>query len=179
MFRDFQPSIAAVIALFAAGLAYKAAMARVYYDRRTADFNRLNDRLALHLRLQAYLERVGETAEALAIHMAFGNLTTTQFASDMKIWPPNLPEIDEAWSKLDAIPREAVRHLAQIRDAHDDLSKFGDEPPDDRFDADRPKLVSELCLKVAKAIDFIRPLVVKEIAAIEGERTAHLSSSGR
>ena len=50
--KDFQPLLAAAAALFAAGLAFRASMAKVWFDADEATKKRKAERLAVYLRLQ-------------------------------------------------------------------------------------------------------------------------------
>jgi hypothetical protein len=49
--RDFQPTMAALVALSAAALAYFAAMAKVTLDREITERQRAKERIGLYLRL--------------------------------------------------------------------------------------------------------------------------------
>jgi len=56
--KDFQPMIAALVALAAASLAYRGAMAKVELDREMAARQRAKDRLGLLLRFTSQLRRM-------------------------------------------------------------------------------------------------------------------------
>ncbi len=62
--KDFQPLMAAMIALAAGTLAYWGAMAKVNLDRAEFDRRRKSEQLGLLLRLRAAVDRVSEEAGA-------------------------------------------------------------------------------------------------------------------
>jgi len=73
MLKDFQPTLAAVIALTAAALAYRAAMAKVAFDRGVREQDRTDRKLGLFLRLRRRVEMLRaqlERIHAVAKHAA-------------------------------------------------------------------------------------------------------------
>ncbi|SRR5229473_2932504 len=56
--KDFQPALAAAIALAAATLAYRGAMAKVEFDRRSSERERIRHKLGLYMRLRYRASRV-------------------------------------------------------------------------------------------------------------------------
>jgi hypothetical protein len=172
--KDFQPAMAALIALGAAVLAYFAAMARINYDRRTAKFERINYRLGLYLRLRLRTLHLRDTASVLGKYVSLAKLTPEQFASDMRAWPQTAPDLDEAWSHLEVFPKDAIGPLGELRDDHERLSTFANKPPDNRFNERRPGFVSEICERITKNADQLLKQLEAKIIATEQERDAFL-----
>ena len=99
--KDFQLIIPASVALIAAGLAYGAAMARIWEDRREATFRRNNEKLGLFLRLAASLKHTSKDADYLVASIDVDDLpegrrSLTIPMEGLDVYDP--PELTEAWS---------------------------------------------------------------------------------
>ena len=165
--KDFQPAFAALVALGAAYLAYRAAMTRVRYDANVATVTNIKFRAGLCMRLVHRTSRLAVTASALQAWMTVANLTTDEFAEDIKIWPAAVPELDEAWSNVELLPKGVVTALEGVRNAHYQLAQFLKAGPDVRFDAARPKTVSKLCAKLLEYTTDLQRTLDLEIITID------------
>jgi hypothetical protein len=111
--KDFQPLMAAMIALAAGTLAYWGAMAKVNLDRAELDRRRISEQLGLLLRLRAAVERVSEEAGAKVKLLTFqpsSDATRTSITiipEQLRIAVPD--ELTEAWTRLDLFPEASIR----------------------------------------------------------------------
>jgi len=105
--KEWQPIMAAVIALGAATLAYFGAMAKVKQDREFVDWAEDRRKLGLCLQLQLAAENLAEITDEM--------LRDFEKSSPFNLSVSEPPEILKAWDNLDALPNEAVRPLNMIR----------------------------------------------------------------
>jgi hypothetical protein len=92
--QPWQPLIAALVALFAAGLAYQGAIAKVDFDRETAIADRSRKQLRILIRLEA------------ALRHTVGVMGTQKVEDDddvllLKMNVTRPAEISEAWENID------------------------------------------------------------------------------
>jgi hypothetical protein len=113
--RDWQILIAATIAFAAAGIAYKAAMAKVRLDREIADREVLRKKLSLYLKLEFALEQLAIQAGTVEIFTRWKLVSGEQTVSleQMQIAEPG--EITEAWNYLDVFPMKTIQEMRIIR----------------------------------------------------------------
>lgn len=112
--KDWQPLMASFVALGAATLAYRAAMAKVDFDRDAAQ--RADKRAALRLCLRLeYTVKVIKHEAALLIRRVPADVSKgiKVKISDLTVGPPNA--LDEAWASLETFPRSMSRNLARLR----------------------------------------------------------------
>jgi hypothetical protein len=117
--KDFQPLMAAMIALAAGTLAYRGAMAKVNLDRVEFDRRRVSEQLGLFLRLRAAAERVSEEARAKVKMLTFRpsadamRTSITIIAEQLQVTIPD--ELTEAWTRLDLFPEASIRQIEALR----------------------------------------------------------------
>jgi tetratricopeptide (TPR) repeat protein len=120
--RDFQTTIAAFVAVGAATLAYRAAMAKVALDREIHNRQQTYLRLGLYRRLTSQLDRLlSEIDNALGflnVELATAakqNSKTVKWENWLLIIEGKYEEIEEAWQKIELLLSEAFEHLDTIR----------------------------------------------------------------
>jgi hypothetical protein len=106
--KDFQPSLAALVALAAAIFAYRGAIAKVDYDRSVRNSDRVAAKLAVMLRLRSVARRPSNELPILAK----GEIELDGILSNM---PIEIPEFDEAWQNLVTLPADCMEHLDKAR----------------------------------------------------------------
>lgn len=115
--KDWQPLMAAIIALGAAALAYRAAIAKVDFDRETAERDRISRKLGVFSRLLLALK-------VLDIEAKHAARTIDEFilsdSSDKKITHFELQlteiiELTETWEKIDMFPEAAINGIYTVR----------------------------------------------------------------
>lgn len=112
--KDWQPLMAALIALGAASMAYLAAMAKVKLDREMSERAVLRHKLALYLKIEFTLQVLGAEARRIEQKTKWTLLSTkTVSCADISIVEP--PEIAEAWNYLDVFPMQTVQALRIVR----------------------------------------------------------------
>jgi hypothetical protein len=116
--KDWQPLMAALVALGAGSLAYRGAMAKVNLDREESERKRTSERLGLFLRLRASLERVSFDAEKkvrLIEHDIPGKYvsTLTITADQLAVYTPL--ELTDAWNRIDVIPSRIIENIETLR----------------------------------------------------------------
>jgi hypothetical protein len=134
--KDWQPLMAALIALAGGSLAYRGAMAKIYEDREREKRDIQRRRMGLCLRLRFAAEGirkeadgiVGAFAAARDMNMGTGRYDY-RFKSD-RLRFKNRQEFEEAWSNLELLPMsvsvsvETVRHYSERIDNY--LNDFED-----------------------------------------------------
>ncbi|MGL9618303.1 hypothetical protein QRQ56_09900 [Bradyrhizobium sp. U531] len=115
--KDWQPLIASFVALGAASLAYKAAMAKVEFDREIAGRTDRRKLLGLCLRLEYALRVLKHEADTVQKYIPEGYVFTDMEIDrkDLTLGPPRA--LDEAWDNLDAFRRVVSQELAIVRGA--------------------------------------------------------------
>lgn len=116
--KDFQPLIAAMVALSAAIIAFRAAMAKVNLDRENAERDRTTRKLGLFLRLRATINRL--RSDAIVAKENIRGLLDDELAP-RKAFPwsflslSDRTELDEAWEKLDLLPSATIQAFNDFR----------------------------------------------------------------
>ncbi len=116
--KEWQTFIAAMVALGAASLAYRGAMAKVTLEREVIARDARRRLLSLALRLELTLLQL--KAEAAQIVAPFdGPLLQKHSAVPDQLHTGFPPELNEAWEHLDLFPQELVLLIASLRrDVH-------------------------------------------------------------
>ena len=107
--KDFQPALAALVALAAAALAYQSAMAKVEHDRAVRIEDQLRTKLAVQLQLDSAAQRLGAEIQALL------NIADASDALLAARWPKRTPELDAAWANPTALPAMALAQFEAVR----------------------------------------------------------------
>jgi hypothetical protein len=104
--KDFQPLIAALVALTAATLAYRGAMAKVGLDREANERDRYARRVGLYLRLRSQLKRLQSEAKRIL------RLSDVKGASE---FPTSFSEVENAWLNLELLPDATFDLMEELR----------------------------------------------------------------
>ena len=145
--KEWQTLLAAIIApsiaLYAATLAYRGAMAKVEFDRELARHELIAKKLGLLLRLRHAVDQLAIDIDVL-MHMwptqaeraswldpNSQERGRTIHAASLKV--STLPaEIVEAWEKLELLPAEAIFPLLTIKKAVPDIRSLHDSFAEDK-----------------------------------------------
>lgn len=115
--QKWQTLLAALVALFAARRAYAAAMAKVDFDRETAEQALISKKLALFLRLHSAIEiyalQLQHVLERLPEEGDAEGRGTVLEQADVPVLA--FPEVDEAWESLDLFPSATFIPLKMLR----------------------------------------------------------------
>lgn len=122
--KDWQTSLAAMVALAAATMAYRGAMAKVDHDRERAQVADDRERLSLFLKLEIAIGLLGSEVKRQRTwtEVPFRDYSRDPFgpppqrtieAKDFQFETP--PEFDEAWNKLDLFDDMTITAMANIR----------------------------------------------------------------
>jgi hypothetical protein len=127
--KDFQPIIAALVALLAASLAYRGAMAKVKFDERLQE----GKRLGLYLRLRSQLAALSFTISSVMENhdeIPKGRpMERRRGAVDIDVH--RFDEVEDAWKQIDQFPSECVIPLDQVRWRLKELADLAkEESPD-------------------------------------------------
>jgi hypothetical protein len=107
--KDFQPALAAAIALAAATLAYKSAMTKVYQDRKFRREDDLRAKLAVHLKVDAAALRINREMSHLLNHPGPTDaLVRISLRADY-------PDLEDAWKSLVLLSPQAMVPLEALR----------------------------------------------------------------
>jgi len=162
--KDFQPTLAALVALTAAAFAYRSAMAKVNYDREVRNEDRMNTKAALLLQLRA------ASAYWLS-HFATKTSADLAFELFAPLIPKSIPEFDDAWRQLPSLPRSSMPYIdsvrACLRNCHEALSM---PPPSEvqRQRGERDYRVTIMrcnCGNIAECCEKLRDILDGELEA--------------
>jgi hypothetical protein len=127
--KDWQPLMAAVIALGGGAMAYWGAMAKVNADadRERSELNR--KKIGLYLRLLYPIEKMNVRAEDVRKVLSGSRMAPRKFPpSTIRILIPD--EVDEAWKILELFPVEVAVALDVIRTELPNAKRLLDTFPD-------------------------------------------------
>jgi hypothetical protein len=110
--ENWQPLMAALIALFAGSMAYRAAMAKVDFDRGEALQAEIRRRRRLAMHLNVAMVQLIDDASALP-KKVFGGIGDPPPIEQLKIDAPQ--ELKEAWDNLEAFGEKVATDIASLR----------------------------------------------------------------
>jgi hypothetical protein len=120
--RDFQPTMAALVALGAATLAYFAAMAKVTLDRKIAARQRAKERIGLYLRLISQLRRLQQDSYFIGDYLGERVMRANKDNTSRVEWSPEIlalsddfDEVEKAWQNIELLPAEVFDDLDYLR----------------------------------------------------------------
>jgi hypothetical protein len=121
--KDFQPTIAALVALGAAIAAYSGAMARAKFDREIDRRQRAKEKIGLYLRLISQLNRLQHdaffTSQFLDESIQRGKKDTkewkVEWTADVLTLSGDFNEVEEAWQNIELLPVDAFEKLDRVR----------------------------------------------------------------
>ncbi|MGX9431597.1 MULTISPECIES: hypothetical protein [Bradyrhizobium] len=132
--RDWQPLMAAFVALAAASLAYHAAMAKLDHDREVLAEERRRKALAVCLRLRFGAGAQKHDIDNLAFRIRPLNHATFQrdIAADTLI-VRSQPAIEEAWENVDLFPADLALALHNMQLGRSNYELFKERYADQRW----------------------------------------------
>lgn len=113
--KDWQPLMAAIIALGAGTLAYLGAMAKVDFDREKEQRDTERKKLGLYLRLRHAAENLHREADNVVQRLGFNMNRYVHKVSTPQIQMTERAELDEAWNNLEMFPATLSFELDLIR----------------------------------------------------------------
>jgi hypothetical protein len=163
--KDFQPSLATLVALAAAIFAYRGAIAKVDYDRSVRNSDRSAAKLAVMLRLRSVARRLSRELPILA-----GEIELDGILSNM---PIEIPEFDEAWQSPVTLPADCMEHLDkaryQLNAAKRLIAGFNTQPT--------PEGVSAETLEKVERLKFTMKRLLQTVATNFGKACGELETS--
>lgn len=167
--KDFQPTLAAVIALAAATIAYRGVLARISYEKAIAETARNSARLSLCTRLKLRTIPMAMQAKFLSewLDREKTKISISDLAEQMQIWPPTPAEFEEAWQHLDALPVAAIDALNALRDEQSRMAYVLASSPEEKENWFKLHLraLSSVARQVAIQADTLVSALETEIAA--------------
>jgi hypothetical protein len=110
--EDWQPLMAALIAPFAGSMAYRAAMAKVDFDREEARQTEIRRRLRLAIHLDVAMVQLIDDASALP-KKSLGTFGDPPPIEKLRIDEPG--ELKEAWDNLEVFGENVAKEIANLR----------------------------------------------------------------
>lgn len=101
--KDWQPMMAAIVALSAATLAYRGAMAKVDFDRDKERRDTDRKKIGLYMRLRHAAEKLRREADNVVARLGI-NMLPNRKVSPPQIQMTERDEFDEAWKNLELLP---------------------------------------------------------------------------
>jgi hypothetical protein len=116
--EKWQTLMTGIMAIIAAGIAYRGAIAKVRHDREVLETENRRRKLSLYLKVQMACQQLRDIAQEvrLAIGPRHGfEEPWVLKGSSFKIEEP--PELEEAWTYLDLFPRPIIAEIRIVRDS--------------------------------------------------------------
>lgn len=170
--KEWQTLIASIVALVAAGIAYRGATAKVRYDREVAERDDMRRKLALYLKVEIAFKQLIETVRSRQGRFTFAPvLEDEEFsARDFDFEEP--PELEEAWMSLDIFPRHLIAEIRNVRSSLRKIASFkaqvGDRkiryktsPPEDKpwLIEQTDSALSDTWHSAAVVVEDLEPLI--------------------
>lgn len=170
--QKWQTLTTGILALIAAGIAYRGATAKVRYDREVADRDDMRRKLALYLKVEIAFAQLIETVRSRQSRFTFAPvLENEEFsARDFDFEEP--PELEEAWMSLDIFPRHLIAEIRNVRSALRKMGSFKVQIGDRKIRyktsdvADKPWLIeqannvlSDTWHSAAVVVQDLKPLI--------------------
>lgn len=167
--KDFQPALAALIALGAACIAWYVGMAKVNHDRKVAAFQRVSSQLGVCLRLKLRAERLSDIARGLGAWLQLETPDPAKLYEVLQAWP-DAPEMDDAWKVIEGFPRDAMILFETLQNSHWEIAAYKRETRAEWLDENRPSVVATACSDLSASHSKLRVILEKEIETLERER---------
>jgi hypothetical protein len=130
--KDWQPLMAALIALGGGTLAYRGAMAKVHADQEKEREELKRKRLGLLMRLLFAIARLEKDAQRHRLLMNpsryEGDINRAIQVRDLRF--EGFEELEEAWKNLDLLPRTTIFNIDGIRAVMAQNAAFLDKIPE-------------------------------------------------
>jgi hypothetical protein len=169
--KDFQPLIAALVALFAASLAYKGANAKVNFDRELAKRQHTKERLGVYIRLISQLKKIA--FDAGIVTLLTSAILEVNGGQDITDWGKtkfdfetrDYVEVENAWRQIELLPLEAVEVLNRVRIGIENV-RFGltEVSGLTELKADQAKSIGDTASSMMEIADELRAIVEKAMA---------------
>ncbi|TFV71688.1 hypothetical protein E4K64_25510 [Bradyrhizobium frederickii] len=173
--KDWQTTIAAIVAFCGAVIAYQGVMARIDYDRSVVSDADLRRKFGIATRLQFAMHVIGME---VALNL-----------SQLRSQPPHFNltrlealftrELEETWENLEHLPSSIVYNVGQARAAFYDIQLFSIIDPKDPAwlpdtDGGAPKIISKI-IRAHEHLAELSKVLHKQLSSYG----AGLSSEGR
>lgn len=177
--KDWQTLIAGMVALIAAGIAYRGATAKVRHDREIVASENMRRKLSLYLKLEFAFRQLADKARSKRPQL-FSFEKRIIAASDFAIEEP--PELDEAWMYLDVFPRRSIAEIRNVRNSLRKLAAIGANLGSKRvhlghprdYETPAPSIIREvddlivgIWYSAAHVADELAPLIQELVPEIE------------
>ena len=123
--KDWQTLMAGGLAVLAAGLAYRAAMAKVNFDREQAAREVKRRELSILMKVDFAIGELHDNARRIdGTLMFFQAMQTAQTVTvdELRIFEP--ADIEEAWQHLDIFPQACIHELRNVRKSIRELDRI-------------------------------------------------------
>jgi hypothetical protein len=123
--KEWQTSIAGLMALVAAGIAYRGATAPIRHHQAQAEVETKRRRLALYMKIEFALRQLAREAGNVDTKFMFSSAFDTTFRqADFFLAEPH--ELQEAWEYLDLFPRAIIAEIRTVRNSLRQLARIHD-----------------------------------------------------
>ncbi|RZN10288.1 hypothetical protein CWO91_13935 [Bradyrhizobium genosp. SA-3] len=132
--KEWQTLTTGLLALFAAGIAYLGATAKVRHDREVLALENSRRRLALYLKIEMAFRALARKAHDMQSGLMFPPLDQDKIVDRSTLFAiEEPPELEEAWTYLDLFPREALAEIRAVRSSLRDLVALSEVSDQDQF----------------------------------------------
>jgi hypothetical protein len=151
--QNWQTLMTGLMALVAAGIAYRGATAKVRHDREVVEAENKRRKLALFLKIEFAFRQLSEKAHDKDAVITFPPIDVDQEISSKQLSVAEPPELEEAWTYLDLFPRESIAEIRNVRNCLRSLAALSQEVGDDPVvwpanQDDPPALIKEAQLQM-------------------------------
>jgi hypothetical protein len=146
--EKWQTLMTGVMALIAAGIAYRGATAKVRHDREVVEAESKRRKLALFLKIEFAFRQLSEKARHGDAVFTFPPIDVDQEIGRDRFLVPEPPELEEAWTYLDLFPSELIAEIRNVRNCLRSLAALSQEVGDSPVvwpanENDPPALIKE------------------------------------
>jgi hypothetical protein len=133
--KEWQPLMAAIVALAAGAMAYLGAMAKVNYDREQEQRDAEKEKVGLFLRLRHAMQKLENESTEVCDRLGMNVMSSNRKISISQIPMTSREEFDEAWRSLELLPVDLSFWLDLTRtELPRALKRLESIPPEDIID---------------------------------------------
>lgn len=190
-FQKWQTLTTGILALIAAGIAYRGATAKVRYDREVLAAETARRKLALYLKIEMTFRALAARAHEMQTGLMFPPLDQDKFVDRSSLFDIEEPaELEEAWTYLDLFPLETLAEIRLVRTNLRELkalSKLSDKEEFrwGRYEQEPPRIIKDahLCLhdiwQSAKLVVQVLEPLIKTMAPEMNENERIIRAYGQ
>ncbi|WP_315716347.1 MULTISPECIES: hypothetical protein [unclassified Bradyrhizobium] len=132
--EKWQTLMASILALVAAGIAYRGATEKVRHDKAIAAAEEARRKLALYLKMEMACRLAAGRAHEMQTGLMFPPVDEDKIISRSTLFQiDEPPELEEVWAFLDLFPRKALAQIRNVRVSFRELAELSKRTNKEEF----------------------------------------------